>query len=83
MERVLADKSHAASLGYTCYRPLKLITIRTVPIVFARRCVDGPTGLLKRSVYDTASAEIADKFKEMKPKYGGEAIFGLLSPNAN
>jgi anaerobic selenocysteine-containing dehydrogenase len=74
IERVRGDKSHPASVGYTCNKPLKLDYYQNgadrlrAPL---RRRSDGS---FEEISYDTAIAEIAEKFKAIAAKYGGEAI---------
>lgn len=74
IDRIRGDKAHPSSLGYTCEKPQRLDSYQnaadrlTTPL---RRRADGTFETID---WDTAIAEIAQRFLEIKSKYGGETI---------
>jgi anaerobic selenocysteine-containing dehydrogenase len=74
IERVRGDKSHPASLGYTCNKPLKLDYYQNASDRLRAPLRRRSDGTFEEISYDTAIAEIAEKFKAIQAKYGGEAI---------
>jgi anaerobic selenocysteine-containing dehydrogenase len=74
IERVRGDKSHPASLGYTCNKPLKLDYYQNGADRIRSPLRRRPDGSFEEISYDTAIAEIAEQFESIKAKYGGESI---------
>jgi anaerobic selenocysteine-containing dehydrogenase len=74
-ERIRGDKAHPGSQGYTCEKALRLDHYQnggrrlTSPL---RRRADGTFEAID---WDTAIAEIAERFGTVRDAYGGEAIF--------
>jgi anaerobic selenocysteine-containing dehydrogenase len=74
-ERIRGDKSHPASAGYTCEKALRLDHYQngrhrlTSPL---RRRADGT---FEEIDWDTAIAEVAAGFAEVRDAHGGESIF--------
>ena len=74
IERIRGDKAHPASQGYTCEKPQRLDSYQnaadrlTSPL---RRKLDGTFEAID---WDTAIAEIAERFLEIKSQHGGETI---------
>jgi anaerobic selenocysteine-containing dehydrogenase len=74
-ERIRGDKAHPGSQGYTCEKALRLDHYQnggrrlTSPL---RRRADGT---FEEIDWDTAIAEIAERFLAVRAAYGGEAIF--------
>jgi formate dehydrogenase len=74
IERIRGDKAHPASQGYTCEKPQRLDSYQnaadrlTSPL---RRRTDGS---FEQIDWETAIAEIAERFLEVKSNYGGETI---------
>ena len=73
--RIRGDKSHPTSEGYTCEKALRLDHYQsstdrlTSPL---RRRADGT---FEEIDWDTAIAEIAERFTAVKERHGGEKIF--------
>jgi anaerobic selenocysteine-containing dehydrogenase len=74
IERIRGDKTHPGSQGYTCEKPQRLDYYQnaadrlTSPL---RRRADGTFEAIG---WDTAIAEIAEKFLAVKEQHGGETI---------
>ena len=74
-ERIRGDKAHPASHGYTCEKALRLDHYQngrhrlTSPM---RRRADGT---YEEIDWDTAIAEIAERFAAVRDTHGGESIF--------
>ena len=74
-ERIRGDKAHPASAGYTCEKALRLDHYQngrhrlTSPL---RRRHDGT---FEEIDWDTAIAEVADRFMTVRDTHGGESIF--------
>jgi formate dehydrogenase len=74
IERIRGNRAHPSSQGYTCEKPQRLDYYQnaadrlTAPL---RRRADGTFEALD---WDTAIAEIAEKFLAVKERYGGETI---------
>ena len=74
-ERIRGDKAHPASAGYTCEKALRLDHYQngrhrlTSPL---RRRADGT---FEEIDWDTAIAEVAAGFAEVRDTHGGESIF--------
>jgi anaerobic selenocysteine-containing dehydrogenase len=74
-ERIRGDKAHPASQGYTCEKALRLDHYQhtghrlTSPL---RRRSDGA---FEEIDWDTAIAEVATRFAEVRDTHGGESIF--------
>jgi anaerobic selenocysteine-containing dehydrogenase len=74
-ERIRGDKAHPASAGYTCEKALRLDHYQngrhrlTSPL---RRRADGS---FEEIDWDTAIAEVAARFLEVREVHGGESIF--------
>ena len=74
IERIRGDRAHPGSQGYTCEKPQRLDYYQnaadrlTAPL---RRRADGTFEAID---WNTAIAEIAEKFLAVKEQHGGEAI---------
>ena len=74
-ERIRGDKAHPASHGYTCEKALRLDHYQngrhrlTSPM---RRRADGT---FEEIDWDTAIAEVAERFAAVRDTHGGESIF--------
>src|SRR5829696_7063395 len=73
--RIRGDKSHPGSQGYTCEKALRLDHYQNV-----RHRVTSPLrrradGSFEEIDWDTAIAEIADRFANVRDQHGGETIF--------
>ena len=74
-ERIRGDKAHPASQGYTCEKALRLDHYQngrhrlTSPL---RRRADGT---YEEIDWDTAIAEVAERFAAVRDTHGGESIF--------
>ncbi|MFN0120257.1 MAG: molybdopterin-dependent oxidoreductase [Blastocatellia bacterium] len=74
IERIRGDKAHPGSRGYTCEKPQRLDYYQnaadrlTSPL---RRRADGTFEAID---WDTAIAEIAEKFLAVREQHGGETI---------
>jgi anaerobic selenocysteine-containing dehydrogenase len=74
-ERIRGDKAHPASAGYTCEKALRLDHYQngrhrlTSPL---RRRDDGT---FEEIDWDTAIAEVAARFTDVRDTHGGESIF--------
>ena len=74
-ERIRGDKAHPASQGYTCEKALRLDHYQngrhrlTSPL---RRRADGT---FEEIDWDTAIAEVAERFAAVRDTHGGESIF--------
>ena len=75
LARIRGDKAHPASQGYTCNKAFRLDHYQngrhrlTSPL---RRRADGGFDEID---WDTAIAEVADRFATVRDTYGGESIF--------
>jgi anaerobic selenocysteine-containing dehydrogenase len=75
LARIRGDKAHPASQGYTCNKALRLDHYQngrdrlTAPL---RRRADGS---FEEIDWDTAIAEVAQRFAAVRDTYGGERIF--------
>jgi anaerobic selenocysteine-containing dehydrogenase len=74
-ERIRGDKAHPASAGYTCEKALRLDHYQngrhrlTSPL---RRREDGT---FEEIDWDTAIAEVAERFAAVRDTHGGESVF--------
>src|SRR5262245_2473409 len=74
IERIRGNKAHPGSRGYTCEKPQRLDSYQnaadrlTSPL---RRRADGTFEAID---WNTAIAEIAERFQAIKEEYGGETI---------
>jgi anaerobic selenocysteine-containing dehydrogenase len=74
IERVRGDKSHPASQGYTCEKPQRLDYYQNANDRLAAPLRRRPDGDYEEIDWDTAIAEIAEKFLDIKARHGGETI---------
>jgi anaerobic selenocysteine-containing dehydrogenase len=74
IERVRGDRSHPVSLGYTCNKPLKLDYYQNAADRLRAPMRRRSDGTFEEIDWDTAIAEIAQKFTDIKVRYGGETI---------
>ena len=74
IERVRGDKSHPVSQGYTCNKPLKLDFYQNAADRLRAPMRRRSDGTFEEIDWDTAIAEIAEKFNVIKAAYGGETI---------
>jgi len=74
IERVRGDRSHPVSKGYTCNKPLKLDYYQNAADRLRAPMRRRPDGTFEEIDWDTAIGEIAQKFRSIQERYGGEAI---------
>jgi anaerobic selenocysteine-containing dehydrogenase len=74
IERVRGDRSHPVSQGYTCNKPLKLDFYQNAADRLRAPMRRRRDGTFEEIDWDTAIAEIASKFADIKAEYGGETI---------
>ena len=74
IERVRGDKAHPASQGYTCEKPQRLDYYQNANDRLTAPLRRRPDGAYEEIDWDTAIAEIAEKFLDIKARHGGETI---------
>lgn len=74
IERIRGDKSHPSSQGYTCEKPQRLNYYQNAADRLTSPLRRRPDGTFERIGWDTAIAEIAEKFQAVKEQYGGETV---------
>ena len=72
--RVRGDKAHPASEGYTCEKALRLDHYQNGPHRLASPMRRRPDGTFEAVDWDTAIAEVADRFRDVIDEHGGEKI---------
>ncbi len=75
MVRVRGDKSHPASKGYTCEKALRLDHYQNGSDRLSSPLRRRADGTFEEIDWDTAIAEIAQKFMAIRDEHGGESIF--------
>jgi anaerobic selenocysteine-containing dehydrogenase len=74
IERIRGDKAHPASQGYTCEKPQRLDYYQNANDRLTAPLRRRPDGAYEEIDWDTAIAEIAEKFLDIKARHGGETI---------
>jgi anaerobic selenocysteine-containing dehydrogenase len=74
IHRVRGDKAHPASQGYTCEKPQRLDSYQNAADRLTSPLRRRPDGTFEAIDWDTAIAEIAERFLDVKARYGGETI---------
>ncbi len=75
IERVRGDKDHPASKGYTCNKALQLDYYQNARDRLSAPLRRRADGSFEEIDWDTAIAEIADRFVAIRDRHGGEKIF--------
>lgn len=73
--RVRGDKAHPVSQGYACEKPQRLDFYQNAADRVTRPLRRRADGSFEEIGWETAIAEIAEKFAAVKAKWGGESIF--------
>ncbi|MBZ0253275.1 MAG: molybdopterin-dependent oxidoreductase, partial [Candidatus Methylomirabilis sp.] len=73
--RIRGDKAHPVSQGYACEKPQRLDFYQNAADRVTRPLRRRPDGSFEEIGWETAIAEIAEKFAAVKAKWGGESIF--------
>jgi anaerobic selenocysteine-containing dehydrogenase len=73
--RIRGDKEHPASQGYTCNKALRLDHYQNGRHRLTAPLKRQPSGSYMEIDWDTAIAEIAERFQAVRDTYGGETIF--------
>jgi anaerobic selenocysteine-containing dehydrogenase len=73
--RIRGDKSHPTSEGYTCEKALRLDHYQSSKDRITSPLRRRPDGTFEEIDWDTAIAEVAGRFAEVRDAHGGEAIF--------
>src|SRR5688572_9627836 len=74
-ERIRGDKAHPASKGYTCEKALRLDHYQNGRHRLTNPLRRRPDGSFEEIDWDTAIAEVAERFAAVRDTHGGEAIF--------
>lgn len=74
IDRVRGDKAHPASRGYTCEKPQRLDAYQNAADRLRSPLRRRSDGTYEAIDWDTAITEIAERFLEIKSRYGGETI---------
>jgi anaerobic selenocysteine-containing dehydrogenase len=74
IERIRGDKAHPASQGYTCEKPQRLDSYQTAADRLTSPLRRKPDGTFEAIDWDTAIAEVAERFLDIKSRHGGETI---------
>lgn len=74
IERIRGDKTHPSSQGYTCEKPQRLNSYQNTADRLTSPLRRRPDGTFEAIDWDTAIAEVADRFLAIKSQYGGETI---------
>ena len=75
LERIRGDKAHPASQGYTCEKALRLEHYQNGPHRLTSPLRRRPDGTFEEIDWDTAIAEVAERYTAVRDTYGGESIF--------
>ena len=73
--RIRGDKAHPESKGYTCEKALRLDHYQNGRHRLHRPLRRSPDGTYEEIDWDTAIAEIAARFAEIRDTHGGDKIF--------
>lgn len=74
IERIRGNRAHPASQGYTCEKPQRLDYYQNAADRLKTPLRRRADGTFEAIDWDTAMAEIAEKFLAVKEQYGGETI---------
>ncbi|HEX7132979.1 MAG TPA: molybdopterin-dependent oxidoreductase [Iamia sp.] len=74
-ERIRGDKAHPASKGYTCEKALRLDHYQNGRHRLTSPLRRRPDGTFEEIDWDTALAEVAERFAAVRDTHGGESIF--------
>jgi anaerobic selenocysteine-containing dehydrogenase len=74
IERIRGDKAHPGSQGYTCEKPQRLDYYQNAADRLTSPLRRRPDGTFEAIDWETAIAEIAERFLAVKEQYGGETI---------
>src|SRR6266508_3665312 len=74
-ERIRGDKAHPASRGYTCQKALRLDHYQNGRHRLTSPLRRRPDGTFEESDWDTAIAEVAERFAAVRDTWGGASIF--------
>jgi anaerobic selenocysteine-containing dehydrogenase len=74
-ERIRGDKAHPASQGYTCEKALRLDHYQNAEGRLTGPLRRRPDGTFEPIDWDTAIAEVAQRFSAVKEAHGGASIF--------
>lgn len=74
IERIRGNKAHPGSKGYTCEKPQRLDYYQNAADRLTSPLRRRPDGSFEAIDWDTAIAEIAEKYLAVKEQYGGESI---------
>src|SRR5215217_4623789 len=72
--RVRGDKAHPASKGYTCEKALRLDHYQNGRDRLTAPLRRGPDGTFEEIDWDTAIAEVAGRFVDVRDAHGGDSI---------
>lgn len=73
--RVRGDKAHPTSKGYTCEKGLRVGHYQDFPHRLTSPLRRRPDGTFEAIDWDTAIAEVAERFAAIRDEHGGEKIF--------
>lgn len=73
--KIRGDKSHPASEGYTCEKPLRLDRYQNGTERLTSPLRRRPDGTFEEIDWDTAITEIAGRLSRIKAEHGGDKIF--------
>jgi len=73
--RIRGDKSHPASAGYTCEKPLRLDRYQNGTERLTSPLRRRPDGTYEEVDWDTAITEIAGRLRQVRDEHGGDKIF--------
>ena len=74
IHRIRGDKAHPSSQGYTCEKPQRLDSYQNAADRITSPLRRRPDGTFEAIDWDTAVSEIAERFLDIKARYGGESI---------
>jgi anaerobic selenocysteine-containing dehydrogenase len=74
-ERIRGDKAHPASEGYTCEKALRLDHYQNGRHRLTSPLRRRPDGTFEEIDWDTAIAEVAERFAAVRDQWGGSSIF--------
>jgi formate dehydrogenase len=75
LARIRGDKAHPGSKGYTCNKAMRLDLYQNGPHRLTSPLRRRPDGTHDEIDWDTAIAEIAERFLRIRDEHGGETIF--------
>ena len=74
IHRIRGDKAHPSSQGYTCEKPQRLDSYQNAADRITSPLRRRSDGTFEAIDWDTAISEIAERFLDVKARYGGESI---------